>query len=62
LFWTGEQLSRSAAERGLRGLDEKGYIVRETAPGRKGLYVFHIQKYLATAGADEGKVLTFFKK
>ena len=61
-FWTNGQIKKDAADRALRGLDEKGYIVREITPGHNGVYPYHVQKYIATAGADEGKVLTFTKK
>ncbi len=61
-FWTGEQLSKDAADKALRGLEEKGYIVREIVPGKKAVYPYHIQKFVVTSGADVGKVLTFTKK
>lgn len=61
-FWTNGQIKKDAADRALRGLEEKGYIVREITPGHNGVYPYHVQKYIATAGADEGKVLTFTKK
>ncbi|HWR15138.1 MAG TPA: hypothetical protein VN577_09935 [Terriglobales bacterium] len=60
-FWSDSQISEDMAGRALRGLEEKNYIVREIVPGRRSLYIFHVQKYLATAGADDGKVLTFTK-
>jgi hypothetical protein len=61
-FWTGEQLSKDAADKALRGLDEKGYIVREIVAGKKAVYPYHIQKFVVTGGAEVGKVLTFTKK
>lgn len=62
MFWTNGQIGKDGADRALRGLEEKGYIVRDITPGHKGVYPYHIQKYLPTAGSDEGKVLTFTKK
>jgi len=60
-FWTADQLSKDSANRALVGLEKKNYIVREIVPGKVGLYVFHVQKYVPTVGADEGKQLLFTK-
>jgi hypothetical protein len=61
-FWTGGQLSEDGADRALRSLEKKGYIVREITPGQYGVYPYHIQKFVVTSGAEVGKVLTFKKK
>jgi hypothetical protein len=61
-FWSGEQVSVDAADRALRGLEEKDYIVREITPGKLGVYPYHIQKFIVAYGAEQGKVLTFTKK
>jgi hypothetical protein len=45
VFWSGGQLSVDGADRALRGLDKKNYIVRESNPGRMGLYPYCIQNY-----------------
>lgn len=60
-FWTGNQMSRDSADRALRGLEEKGYIVREIATGSRSVYAYHIQKFVVTHGAEAGKVLMFKK-
>ena len=61
-FWSGEQITIDAADRALRGLEEKDYIVREITPGKLGVYPYHIQKFIVAYGAEQGKVLTFTKK
>jgi len=61
-FWSGEQLSIKAAQRALQGLDEKGYIVRETVPGKLGVYPYYIDKFVVAYGAEQGKVLSYTKK
>jgi hypothetical protein len=45
VFWSGGQLSVDGADRALRGLDKKNYIVREISAGRMGLYPYRIQNY-----------------
>ena len=60
-FWTGGQLSEDGADRALRSLEKKGYIVREITPGQYGVYPYHVQKFVVTHGAEVGKVLTFKK-
>ena len=61
-YWTGGQIKVDAADRALRGLEKKDYIVREITPGNTGLYQFHVQKFVVTYGAEVGKVLTFRKR
>jgi hypothetical protein len=45
VFWSGGQLRVDGADRALRSLDKKNYIVRETSAGRMGLYPYRIQNY-----------------
>lgn len=45
VFWSGGQLGVDGADRTLRSLDKKNYIVRETSAGRMGLYPYRIQNY-----------------
>ena len=45
VFWSGGQLSVDGADRALRGLDKKNYIVREISAGRMGLYPYRIHNY-----------------
>jgi hypothetical protein len=45
VFWSGGQLGVDGADRALRGLDKKNYIVREISAGRMGLYPYRIQNY-----------------
>jgi hypothetical protein len=45
VFWSGGQLGVDGADRALRSLDKKNYIVRETSAGRMGLYPYRIQNY-----------------
>ena len=60
-FWTGGEISADYADKVLRSLDKKGYIIRESKQGRTGLYKYYIQKYKATDGVDDGKILRYIK-
>ena len=61
-FWTNGTINEDGADRALRSLEKKGYIVRDITPGKLGVYPYHIQKYIVSYGAEQGKVLTFTKK
>lgn len=65
-YWLGGQISPQAAKIALQGLEKKGYIVRETVPGRLGLYVFKVQNYEVVyydqQGKPRSKHLRFVKK
>jgi hypothetical protein len=47
--------SKNTMAEALDGLEAKGYILRDYAPGRRGNYPIAINKFLITRGADAGK-------
>jgi hypothetical protein len=45
VYWSGGQLSLDGADRALRSLDKKDYIVREITPGTERLYLYRVQNF-----------------